>query len=200
MKINTNSFIDTKNDNTFLRSETTLREEIVETDKFVKWIFNISILLGGIGFLTVGISSYIKSNLIYFLNADQIIFFPQGITMCFYGTCGIIVSINQIRIMLTKIGEGFNEFNKEKGIMQIYRKGPRGKDSDVNIIYALTDIEAIRVEIKTELFNTKQNIFVCIKGKKDLPIVQQSKPLKISELEIKASEIASFLKVPLRGI
>lgn len=54
--------------------------------------------------------------------------------------------------------------------------------------------------MKIELFSTKQNIFVCIKGKKDLPIIQQSKPLKINELETKASEIASFLKVPLKGI
>lgn len=60
--------------------------------------------------------------------------------MCFYGTCGVIVGINQIRIILSKIGEGFNEFNKEKGIMQIYRKGPMGENSDVNIIYPLTDI------------------------------------------------------------
>ena len=90
--------------------------------------------------MTVGVSSYIKNNLIPFLNADQIIFFPQGITMCFYGTCALIVSINQIRIMLLKIGEGYNEFNKEKGIMQIYRKGLMGEDSDVNIIYPLADI------------------------------------------------------------
>lgn len=132
--------------------EAILREEIVESDKLVKWIFNISILLGGIGFLTVGISSYIKNNLIPFLNADQIIFFPQGITMCFYGTCGIIVSMNQIRIMLLKIGEGFNEFNKEKGIMQIYRKGLIGENSDVNIIYPLTDIVR-KVSINKSFFN-----------------------------------------------
>lgn len=68
------------------------------------------------------------------------------------------------------------------------------------IVKVIIFYEAIRVEIKTELFNTKQNIFVCIKGKKDLPIIQQSKPLKISELETKASEIALFLKVPLKGI
>jgi hypothetical protein len=60
--------------------------------------------------------------------------------MCFYGTCGLIISINQISILLNKIGEGYNEFNKDKKIMQIYRKGFRGKDSDVNIICPLTDI------------------------------------------------------------
>lgn len=60
--------------------------------------------------------------------------------------------------------------------------------------------EAIRVDIKTELFNTKQTIFVCIKGKNDLPIVQIETPLKISEIEEKASKLASFLKVPVKGI
>lgn len=60
--------------------------------------------------------------------------------------------------------------------------------------------EAIKVEIKTELFNTKQNIYVCIKGKKDLPIIQIEKPLKISEVEEKASQIASFLQVPVKGL
>lgn len=53
--------------------------------------------------------------------------------------------------------------------------------------------------MKNGIFDTKQNIFVCIKGKNDLPIVQLSKPIKINELEKKASEIASFLKVPLKG-
>lgn len=61
-------------------------------------------------------------------------------------------------------------------------------------------IEAIRVEMKTELFNTKQKIFLCIKGKNDLPIIQLTNPITINELEEKASEIASFLKIPLKGI
>ena len=59
---------------------------------------------------------------------------------------------------------------------------------------------AISIEIKTELFNTKQNIFICIKGKNDLPILQMQKPLKMDEIEKKASELASFLQVPLKGI
>jgi hypothetical protein len=141
-----NKFINPKasntNNNLSLKSNTEkiLREEITEEDKVIKWLYNIVILLGGIGFLCVGISSYINYNIIFFLKSDQIIFYPQGITMCFYGTCALIISINQIRILLNNIGEGYNEFNKDKEIMQIYRKGFRGKDSDVNIICPLTDI------------------------------------------------------------
>lgn len=128
-------------------SKIILREEITEKDKITKWIYNIIILLGGLGFLCVGISSYLKYNIITFLNSSQIIFYPQGITMSFYGSCAIVVSINQFRILLNNIGEGYNEFNKDKGIMQIYRKGFKGKDSDVNIICSLTDI--VRVKMHT---------------------------------------------------
>jgi hypothetical protein len=117
-----------------------LRQEIKENNKIIKWFYNIVMLLGGIGFLIVGISSYIGNNLIYFLDASEIIFFPQGITMCFYGTCGILFSINQISIILNGVGEGYNEFNKELNLMTIYRKGKQGKNSDINITYSLKDI------------------------------------------------------------
>lgn len=122
------------------KNDKLLREEILENDKYLKWILNFTMLLGGLGFFVAGLSSYLKQNILFFINADQIIFFPQGLTMTFYGTCGIIVSINQIRILFLKIGEGFNEFNKEKGIMQIYRKGLLGKESDINITHPLKDI------------------------------------------------------------
>lgn len=155
-----NKFIDQKqisNEKDFslkLNTEKILREEITEDDKILKWLYNIIILLGGIGFLCVGISSYINYNIIFFLRSDQILFYPQGITMCFYGTCALIVSINQIKILLNNIGEGYNEFNKDKETMQIYRKGFKGKSSDVNIIYPLTDIVRV-VQHATNYYSAK---------------------------------------------
>jgi len=123
---------------TKFKSDTILKNEIFETDVKIKYIFNILLLLGSMSFLIVGLSSYFKHNLLSYLNAEQIIFFPQGLTMCFYGLCGIIISINQFRIILLKIGEGYNEFNKENGTVKIYRKGLQ--NSEINITYLLTDI------------------------------------------------------------
>lgn len=128
-----------KNDLIF-KSESILKENIVETDKLTKYIFNITILLGAFSFLIVGISSYIGHNILSFFNASEIIFFPQGLTMCFYGTAGIIVGLNQLKILILEVGEGYNEFNKEKNVMTIFRKGIQGKNSDININYPLTDI------------------------------------------------------------
>jgi hypothetical protein len=55
-------------------------------------------------------------------------------------TIGLILSINQLYILYSRIGEGFNEFNKVNGLMKIFRKGFYGKNSDINIVYPLSDI------------------------------------------------------------
>ena len=129
----------------FSKNENILKEEIYETDKIIKYTLNIIILLGACGFLIVGISSYIGYDVVFFLKSDQILFFPQGLTMCLYGTAGIIVGLNQLKIIIQQIGEGYNEFNKEKGTMTIYRKGANGKDSDINITYPLSDIVRLTI-------------------------------------------------------
>lgn len=117
------------------------RKYITEKNKPIKYITNYTILMGSLGFLSVGTSSYIKYDIIPFLRSDQIIFFPQGLVMCFYGTLGILLGINQIRILNSKIGEGYNEFNKKTGTMKIYRKG---SNSDININYPINDILRVK--------------------------------------------------------
>ena len=59
--------------------------------------FSIIMLLGSLGFLIVGISTYFKINMLELINTKQIVFFPQGITMCFYGICGTLISSYQVR-------------------------------------------------------------------------------------------------------
>lgn len=121
-------------------NEIILREEIKNKQIINDYIFSSIILLGSLGFLITGLSSFFKHNFIFFLNADRILFFPQGITMCFYGSLGLIISISQILILYWKIGEGYNEFNKQKGTLEIYRKGYPGKNSEVKLVYEIKDI------------------------------------------------------------
>lgn len=135
-----NSINQKKINNTITEQQNLLREDVQEPNKRAKYLLNLIIFLGGSGFLITGISSYLGYNLISFLDATQIIFFPQGITMCFYGTIGIILSINQTIILAYQVGEGYNEFDKLKNEMKIFRKGFPGKNSDINIIYSLNEI------------------------------------------------------------
>lgn len=181
-------------------NEKILFEKIEEPDKTAKYLLNTIMFLGSLGFGITGISSYLNKDILPFLEVKNIIFFPQGLTMLIYGNLGLIFSINQFRILILKIGEGYNEFNKTNGTMTLFRKGQTDEQSDIKIVYQLTDIESIKIEVKTELFNNKQRIYVCTKNKTDLPIFQPDKPLKIKELEEKGIKIASFLKVPIKGI
>jgi photosystem II P680 reaction center D1 protein len=143
----------------------------------------------------------LNKDILSFLEIKNIIFFPQGLTMLIYGTLGFIFSINQLKILIQEVGEGYNEFNKETGTMTLFRKGTSNdKKSDIKIIYPLNDIESIKIEVKTDLFNTKQRIYICNKNKVELPIFQPDRPLKIKELEEKGIKIASFLSVPIKGI
>lgn len=121
-------------------NEKILIENIKETNKTTKYLINLIIALGSLGFLIVGISSYKNVTIIPFLKADDIIFFPQGLTMTLYGFLGTLISINQYTILLSNTGEGYNEFNKEKGTMTIFRKGFPGKKEEINITYPITDI------------------------------------------------------------
>lgn len=180
-----------------MKDDNILVEKVYEDGKIFKYVINLVMFSGSLGFLITGLSSYFNYNLLYFLDANKIIFFPQGITMCFYGFFGILISINQIIILGLNIGEGFTEFNKKTGLLTIFRKG---MFSDINIVYSLQDIEAIKLPLKNDLFNNNQKIFVCIKGKNDIPIIQKDVPINISELEEKASQIAFFLKVPVKSI
>lgn len=127
-------------ENEIIKTDKLFKENIKENDKILKYIINLIILLGSVGFLIVGISSYVKFNIIPFIQSNEIIFFPQGLVMSFYGCCGLLLGINQMRILLLNIGEGYNEFNKENGKMKIYRKGLQGRNSDINISYPLKDI------------------------------------------------------------
>lgn len=79
------------------KNNNTLLEEIKNKNKLSDIIISVTMLLGSLSFLIVGTSSYTKVELISFLNAKDIIFFPQGLTMCLYGIGGLIISIYQVR-------------------------------------------------------------------------------------------------------
>lgn len=74
-----------------------LKQKIINPDKLYDYLVNITVSLGSIGFLTAGISSYLNNNIIPFIQTNEISFIPQGLTMTFYGTLGLLISSYQVR-------------------------------------------------------------------------------------------------------
>ena len=66
------------------------------------------------------------------------------------------------------VGSGYNEFNKEEGIMRIFRYGFPGKNRRINLVSNLADVQAVRVEISDGV-NPRRVVYVRCKGKSDIP-------------------------------
>lgn len=59
--------------------------------------------------------------------------------------------------------------------------------------------EAVKIESKNNVLNTKKTIYICTNNKKEIPLLQYNNYITDYELEKKASQIASILKVPLKN-
>ena len=169
------------------------------------WAFVIS--LGSIGFLTTGIFSYFGTNNISNTiietglgSQNQLIpFFPQGLLMSFYGMLGFLLSLYWWFLIFWNIGSGFNEFNKKEGLIRIFRWGYPGKNRKIDLSYSLSDVEAIKVELKQGL-DPQRTIYLKLKGNREIPLTGIGQPLVLKDIEKQASELANFLQVSLEGL
>ena len=176
------------------RSKSIRRYVIVGSRRLSNYWWASIILLGGFGFLLTGISSSLDFNLLPFINSKNILFFPQGLVMCFYGILGLIFSCYLWLTLFWGVGGGFNEFNKKQGTVRIFRWGFPGKNRRIDLSYDIQDIEAIRIEIKEGL-NPRRFIYIRVKGNTTLQGLETSnnKPVKDSLINNK-DNVKSFKK------
>ena len=161
------------------KSELIRRYVVVGSRRFSNYWWASIILFGGFGFLLTGVSSYLNSDYLPFINSKNILFFPQGLVMCFYGILGLIFSCYLWLTLFWGVGGGFNEFNKKQGIVRIFRWGFPGKNRRIDLSYNIKDIEAIRVEIKEGL-NPRRILYIRVKGNTTCFTSSQNSEAKIS--------------------
>ncbi len=151
---------------------------------------------GGLGFLLTGLSSYFNFNLLPIIHSENILFFPQGLVMCFYGLLAIVFSFYLSLTILWSVGGGFNIFDKEQGIVRIFRWGFPGKNRRIDLTYPIDDVMAIRLELKDGL-SPRRTIYLCVKGQRQIPLTRVGQPMTLEEIEILAAELAQFLQKDL---
>lgn len=179
-------------------SESIRRYNVIGSRRLSNFWWAFVILFGGIGFLLTGLSSYLGFNLLPYIHSENVVFFPQGLVMCFYGFLGLIFSFYLWLTIFWSVGCGFNEFNKEKGIVRIFRWGFPGKNRRIDLCYSIKDIEALRVDLKEGL-NPRRTIYIRVKGKKEIPLTGIGQPMQLEDIEKQASELAQFLQISLEG-
>nr|YP_010942266.1 photosystem I assembly protein Ycf4 [Persicaria nepalensis]WKN52077.1 photosystem I assembly protein Ycf4 [Persicaria nepalensis]WLS52983.1 photosystem I assembly protein Ycf4 [Persicaria nepalensis] len=158
------------------------------------WAFIL--FLGSLGFLLVGTSSYLGRNLISLFPSQQILFFPQGIVMSFYGIAGLFISSYLWCTISWNVGSGYDLFNKKEGIVCLFRWGFPGKNRRIFLRFLINDIQSIRIELK-EGISPRRVLYLEIRGRGAVPLTRTDENLTPREMEQKAAELAYFLCVPI---
>ncbi|MEL6137189.1 MAG: photosystem I assembly protein Ycf4 [Cyanobacteria bacterium J06628_6] len=184
---------------TAMSSETVLRRPVLGSRRLSNYWWASVTALGGAGFLLAGLSSYLGKNLLPFADPTQLVFVPQGITMCFYGIAALGLSIYLWLVLSWNVGGGYNAFDKTAGEARIFRWGFPGKNRQIDLVYPLENILAVRVDIK-EGINPKRALYLRVKGKGDIPLTRVGQPLPLSDLENQGAALAKFLQIPLEGL
>jgi hypothetical protein len=161
-------------------------------------LFALVLFTGGLAFFLSGLSSYFKVNFIPFSDLTGLFFLPQGITLLFYGTLAICISIFIWITIILDVGSGFNTYDKEKGQVTIFRRGI-GRNKEISYAYPISTIESIRLK-SSESFNSIPSIFLCLKDKREIPLTQLTPNPAIKEIEERAATLAKFLNVYLEGM
>ncbi len=175
------------------------RDIVIGSRRFSNYWWAVILTLGGCGFLLTGISSKLQTNLLPFINYQDIQFFPQGLVMSFYGIIALILSLYLWSCIGWSVGGGFNEFNKKEGIVRIFRWGFPGKNRRIELVYSLSEIDCIKVDLQEGL-NPRRAIYLRLKGKRDILLTRIGQPLTLEEVEKQAADLARFLQVGLEGI
>lgn len=164
------------------RSEHIWIELIVGSRKISNFCWAFILFLGSLGFVLVGSSSYLGKNLISLVPSQQILFFPQGIVMSFYGIAGLFISSYLWCTISWNVGSGYDRFDRKEGIVCIFRWGFPGKNRRIFLRFRMKDIQSIRIEVK-EGISARRVLYMEIKGQGAVPLTRTDENLTPREIE-----------------
>ena len=179
--------------------DSVLRQEILGSRRFSNYFWAVVVSLGALGFFLSSLSSYLQVNLLVVSDATRLIFVPQGLVMGFYGSAGLLLATYLWLTIRWDVGGGYNLFDRGEGCVTLLRRGYPGKNRTVELSYKMSDVVAVRIEIKEGL-NPKRALYLRVKGRGDLPLTRVGQPISLSVLEDQGAELARFLDVPLEGL
>lgn len=175
------------------------RQAVLGSRRLSNLVWAIISAIGGVGFFLAGLSSYLHKNLLIVSDTTNLIFFPQGVALLFYGLVGSAIALYQMGMFILDVGGGYNEFNKAEDQVTIFRWGFPGKNRQICVTHPLDAIQAVRAEIR-EGINPKRMLYLRVKASRDIPLTRVGEPLTLTQLENQGAELARFLEVPLEGL
>jgi len=192
---------------TFLHFFSQLKKSIIRRDiifgsrQSSNCFFNRTLFSGGIIFFLIGLPNFRENFL--FLKAIEIKFIPQGIVICFYGRLFVVLSLYSLTRRFFLVGSGFNEYNKRKEEIYIFRWGFPGKARSIEFSYLFSDLENIQLESRNQILKPiNLNLYLLLKNQQKISLIQPSVENinSLKEIERFSANLAKFLQVPLKII
>nr|YP_010596508.1 hypothetical protein PKF17_pgp105 [Chrysotila carterae]WAK83144.1 hypothetical protein [Chrysotila carterae] len=176
-----------------------MRTYITGSRRLSNIFWALSVTLGGLGFFLAGLSSYLEKDLLLFSNISEIAFIPQGIVLMFYGSVGSILGVFLCLTVWWDIGFGYNDY--DQGLQQIllYRKGFPGKNRELSLRFAFSEVKSIKISIKEGL-NPKRQLILCLRDNREIPLTGIDQPAALNKIESEAVMLAKYLGVSLETL
>jgi hypothetical protein len=178
------------------------RDLLFGASRFNNYLFRRMLFIGGLRFFATGYSSWRQKSFFPFIDTTEIKFLPQGITIFFYGILAIRLGLYLFLRRFWAVGRGFNEYDKEKQQIRLFRWGFPGKNRRLEFFYPFLELEALRLENQGYLKNASSSgLYLLLKNKRKILLTQlDAEDIRSSqEMELFAAELARFLQIPLEG-
>ena len=172
------------------------RDRVLVSRSLGNYWWATALTIGSIGFLVVGFSSFIGFNILPFVHAESIQFLPQGLVISFYGALGLSTAAYLWLAMLWKVGDGYNEFNKIKGTLRLFRWGFPGTQRRIDLSFPIQDIEGILIRQQTGI-GEQRILCARLGGRREIPLLGLNTLESQTKIEGWGAELAACLNVPL---
>jgi hypothetical protein len=159
------------------------------------------LFISGFVFFITGISSWNSDFILSYFYISEIQFIPQGFVICFYGSLAVILSLYLFFNRFLSIGSGFNEYNKEKKQIIIFRWGKPGKNRRFKLLYSFNEIDSLSLENQNPIFNIgKFNLYLLLNNQKKILLIRSdvTNIYTVQEIEYFSAKLAQFLQIPFK--
>jgi len=175
-----------------------IRRDIVFGRSRVKdYVYRACLLFGGFSFFIEGIKSRGFFSEYGFVSEMQ--FFPQGFRLSFYGILFFLYGFYLFLIRFLSVGSGFNEYDKEKKLITVFRLWYPGKNRRVIKQYSFSRLKSIVLESKKQIFDPRDfDVYLNLDKNQRISLIEigrQNGFLQQREQEYFFIELAEFLDV-----
>jgi hypothetical protein len=134
-----------------------------------------------------GLSSYLKTSLLFYVETKGISYIPQGIVLMFYGSAGFSLGIFLGLTSWWDVGSGYNEYGRDR--ILICRKGYPGKNRQLTLSILFKDLDLIKIRS----INGNQQIFVYLKDGRVVPLTGNQQFLTFSKTKEEAISLSQHI-------